>query len=90
MLEKLEAEGPLIVEGSFHANPAFCGLLAALRPGQPVHPTDDPSGTARGAWLLARWGEGPMAPAALAPAAEPWALMGLDAYRARWRREALG
>lgn len=90
MLDKLGAEGPLIVEGSFQANPAFRGLLAALRPRQPVHPTDDPSGTARGAWLLARWGERPVAPTALGPAAEPWRLPGLDAYRARWRREALG
>lgn len=90
MLEKLAAKGPVIVEGSFHANLAFCGLLAALRPRQPVHPTDDPSGTARGAWLLARWGEGPVALAPLGSAAEPWELPGLDAYRARWRREALG
>ena len=49
------AAGPVLVEGSFHRNAAFCGLLAALRPGQPLYATDDPSGTARGAWLLARW-----------------------------------
>ena len=55
MLDKLGAAGPVVVEGSFHRNAAFCGLLAALRPGQPIHATDDPSGTARGAWLLARW-----------------------------------
>ena len=86
MLDKLEAAGPVLVEGSFHRNAAFCGLLAALRPGQPIHATDDPSGTARGAWLLARWGDRPSWPATL-PAGEPaWAIPGLDAYRELWRR----
>ena len=37
MLDKLEASGPVLVEGSFTRNAAFCGLLAALRPGQPIH-----------------------------------------------------
>ena len=49
--------------GQLHRNAAFCGLLAALRPGQPIHATDDPSGTARGAWLLARWSTGRAGPA---------------------------
>ena len=69
MLDKLGAAGPVLVEGSFHRNAAFCGLLAALRPGQPIHATDDPSGTARGAWLLARWDERPSWPSALPAAA---------------------
>ena len=61
----LAATGPVIVEGSFHRNTAFGGLLAALRPGQPIHLTEDPSGTARGAWLLARWADQPSWPSAL-------------------------
>ena len=83
MLDKLDASGPVVVEGSFHRNAAFCGLLAALRPGQAIHVTDDPSGTTRGAWLLARWG---YAPASSAPVvlARPWEIEGLGRYRSRW------
>ncbi len=84
MLDKLGATGPVIVEGSFHRNAAFCGLLAALRPGQPIHATDDPSGTARGAWLLARWDERPNWPNALAAPVTPWPVTGLAAYRTCW------
>jgi sugar (pentulose or hexulose) kinase len=90
MLEKLGAAGPVVVEGSFHRNAAFCGLLAALRPEQSVHPTDDPSGTARGAWLLSRWGDGLEWRAELGPAVAPWRIEGLAAYRARWREAAGG
>ena len=36
-------------------------------PGQAIHATDDPSGTARGAWLLARWDERPDWPTTCAP-----------------------
>ena len=88
MLEKLGAAGPVVVEGSFHRNAAFCGLLAALRPEQSVHPTDDPSGTARGAWLLSRWGEDVGWRAELEAAATPWRIEGLAGYRARWRELA--
>ena len=90
MLAKLGATGPVIIEGSFHRNAAFCGLLAALRPGQPIHATDDPSGTARGAWLLARWDERPGWPNALAPPMPPWSVAGLARYRARWLDLATG
>lgn len=90
MLDKLAATGPVLVEGSFHRNIAFCGLLAALRPGQPIHATDDPSGTARGAWLLARWHEQPGWPSALPVAASAWDIPGLADYRARWRALSAG
>lgn len=84
MLANLGSTGPVIVEGSFHRNAAFCGCLAALRQGQPIHATDDPSGTARGAWLLARWGEQPSWPNALADPVPAWTMAGLADYRARW------
>jgi sugar (pentulose or hexulose) kinase len=89
MLENLGSAGPVIVEGSFHRNAAFCGLLAALRP-QPLHATDDPSGTARGAWLLARWDERPAWPNALPPPVPPWPSPGLSVYRDRWRERSRG
>lgn len=84
MLDKLGVGGPVVIEGSFHRNAAFCGLLAALRAGQPVHATDDPSGTARGAWLLAHWSERPSWPNALPPPTAPWQIEGLATYRRRW------
>jgi sugar (pentulose or hexulose) kinase len=84
MLDKLGATGPVVIEGNFHRNAAFCGLLAALRPGQGIHPTDDPSGTARGAWLLARWDRRPAVSRELPPAVAAWTIEGLDDYRARW------
>lgn len=90
MLDKLAATGPVLVEGSFHRNAAFCGVLAALRPDQPIHATDDPSGTARGAWLLARWHERPSWPSALPDAATAWDIPGLDAYREHWRALSAG
>lgn len=84
MLDKLGTGGPVVIEGTFHRNAAFCGLLAALREGQLVHATDDPSGTARGAWLLARWNERPSWPNALPPPTAPWQIEGLAPYRQRW------
>ncbi|MFL5336976.1 MAG: FGGY-family carbohydrate kinase [Geminicoccaceae bacterium] len=85
MLDKLGAAGPVLVEGSFHRNEAFCGLLAALRPAQAIHATDDPSGTARGAWLLAHWPNSPVVPTQIEPAVQPWQINGLTGYRGCWR-----
>ena len=90
MLEKLGSSGPVILEGSFQRNTAFIGLLAALRPGQTIHPSDDPSGTARGAWLLSRWQSGTGWTSPLPPAVTGWRVAGLEAYRARWRGLSAG
>ncbi|MFO1050084.1 MAG: FGGY family carbohydrate kinase [Geminicoccaceae bacterium] len=90
MLDKLGTGGPVVVEGSFHRNAAFCGVLAALRRDQPVHATDDPSGTARGAWLLALWADRPSWPNALPPPTAAWPIAGLASYRARWRDLSYG
>lgn len=51
-LDALGAGGPVIIEGSFTANPHFSALLAALRPNQAVTESDDASGTTCGGWLL--------------------------------------
>ena len=90
MLDKLGAAGPVLVEGSFHRNEAFCGLLAALRPAQPIYAIDDPSGTARGAWLLARWQSSPVVPTRMPPAVQPWQVDGLAGYRERWLAASQG
>lgn len=81
-LDALSAAGPVMVEGSFTANPWFGPLLAALRPGQAISNSNDASGTTMGGWLLASWGrrlpvEGNRTLAASIPA--------LIEYRDRWR-----
>ena len=81
-LSALEASGPVVVEGSFTANPYFSPLLAALRGQQAVSVSDDASGTTCGGWMLHHWGDIPGS-TSCAPAA-PLALAGWQAYRERW------
>lgn len=52
MLDKLAVGGPIVIEGDFHRNAPFCRLLAALRTGQRVHVSADPSAprAAPGCW----------------------------------------
>ena len=84
LLTRLGAsKGDLVIEGSFGKNAAYCGLLAAFRPNQTVSVSDDQSGTARGAALLANWPQAPVLPAD--HAAVPLRLPGLAAYRKNWR-----
>jgi sugar (pentulose or hexulose) kinase len=90
MLTRLGVDtGDLIIEGSFAANPAYCALLAALRPSQPVFSGSDAAGTARGAALLAQWPMTSSRPSALTyvkPAATDSALV---AYRQAWTKAVL-
>ncbi|MDR7268954.1 sugar (pentulose or hexulose) kinase [Pelomonas saccharophila] len=84
-LNALGAEGRVVVEGAFTANPWFGPLLAGLREGRDVSVSDDSSGTTCGAWLLDAWGTAPE------PAGEPVAAlnpMGWRAYRDAWRTQA--
>ncbi len=81
------AEGPLLIEGSFAMNSAFCSILADLRPEQSVEPAESTVGTAYGAALLANWPKLP-GRSGVAPTAPP-GIDGLSAYRKRWRA-ALG
>ncbi|MDQ0396188.1 FGGY-family carbohydrate kinase [Labrys monachus] len=85
LLEALDAaRGPLVIEGSFALNRCYCGILAALRPGQDVLTGADGGGTAYGASLLAIWPQGPeRPPMARTPAYAD--AEGLLRYRALWR-----
>lgn len=76
--------GPLAIEGSFAANAVYAGVLAALRPTQPVLLSPDTAGTAYGASLLAHW---PQAPdrSALPRAQAVTAPDALFAHRVRWQ-----
>jgi len=81
-LELLGAEGDVLIEGAFAANPALCALVAALC-ARPVLLAGAGDATATGAALLCHW-HAPPAPAR-AVACEPCRLRALAAYRARWR-----
>jgi sugar (pentulose or hexulose) kinase len=82
-LERLDPGAPVVVEGSFTANPHFAGLLAALRSGRDVRVSEDASGTTSGGWMLAT---GKALPAqTVAPAVAPLHLPSLDSYARHWR-----
>ncbi len=87
-LDLLQARGPLILEGSFVGNPVFSGLLAALRQEQSVLVSDDATGTAAGAALLARWpSSAPLADGDHG-ARDALDLEHLDRYRRAWRERS--
>ncbi|MGJ4928842.1 FGGY-family carbohydrate kinase [Bradyrhizobium sp. HKCCYLS2038] len=83
MLTRLGADaGALVVEGGFVKSPLYAGLLAALRPQQPMLIADNTAGTAQGAALLATW---PKPPVDLSRPVSPLVPKGLDSYVRRWR-----
>jgi sugar (pentulose or hexulose) kinase len=86
MLERLEAKGPLIVEGGFAKSPAFAGVLAALMDKHQVVRAPNASGSAEGAAMLAHWGAPGVPRADIA--APPWTIAGLPDYARAWRAQA--
>ncbi len=56
LLKRLNAAGPVILEGPFASNPVLCQALAALLPEDALLASvDDIEGTVRGGWCLTRW-----------------------------------
>jgi sugar (pentulose or hexulose) kinase len=87
-LDLLRSRGPVIIDGPFADDPLFTGLLAALRPGQPVALSTERHGAACGAALLWGWsGRTAPAPLQLSPVTAP-RIAGLAPYERRWRRAA--
>jgi L-fuculokinase len=87
-LDLLRSHGQVIIDGAFADNRLFTGLLAALRPGQPVAVASERQGAALGAALLWGWSERTApAPLDLTPVAAP-RIVGLAAYERRWRTAA--
>ncbi len=85
-LTLLASDDPVIIDGGFAHNRLYAGILAALRPGQPVMTSIVDQGTAHGAALLWRWPER-QAPVAIDLAQiPPLPLAGLQPYAAAWRR----
>jgi len=87
-LELLGSRQQVIVDGGFADNRLFLGLLAALRPEQPVAASPERAGTAIGAALLWGWAErAATVPLELLPA-RPLRARGLAGYARRWRAAA--
>ncbi len=78
----LDAVRPWVLDGSFLRDPAFAGLVAALRPGQTTSTAPESYGIASGAALLCR--PSGIVPLELTPA-QPLNFPGLAPYAARWR-----
>jgi sugar (pentulose or hexulose) kinase len=80
--DMLDPARPWVLDGSFLRDPAFAGLVAALRPGQKTLTAPESYGIAAGAALLCR-------PQGIIPLdlteARPLDLPNLNAYGARWR-----
>ncbi|MBV9076323.1 MAG: carbohydrate kinase, partial [Methylobacteriaceae bacterium] len=90
-LDALGSRGPIVIDGGLAANGSFAGLLAALRPGEPVAASRSGDGTAIGAGLLWRRFERTQpVPIPDLVAAEPLALPSLPDAATRWRRLAAG
>lgn len=92
-LELLASRGDVIVDGGFAGSELYCGLLAALRPGQSVSRNLSKEGTASGASLLAGWTRRRADPSAslialdTVPGVE---IEGLRSYAEDWRLRAEG
>jgi sugar (pentulose or hexulose) kinase len=86
-LNAIGSKSRLIIDGPFAENPVFLGVLAALRPSQPLFASDLRDGTAAGAAVLALMegtgGHLPHIALSLRPVV-PAMLARLDQYRQRW------
>jgi sugar (pentulose or hexulose) kinase len=87
-LDLLDSRQRIVVDGRILRNRLFLGLLAALRPEQPVLASPERAGTAIGAALLWGWAER-SAPVRIELAAlAPLRISGLADYARRWRAAA--
>ena len=85
-LDILGSHAPIVIDGGFAMNAAFCGLLAALRPGQDIAASQSKDGTALGAGLLWQRFERqkPVDSVVLKPVVRP-DIAGLRETARRWR-----
>lgn len=87
LLELLDADQDVLVDGPLASNPLFASLLATWRPRARVFVNSGAGGVcARAATWLAGFGTAP-APSTIATA---FKVDGLDAYRDAWRRQLPG
>lgn len=84
LLTRLDAKGPVIVDGQFGRNAVYAAALARLREGQTVFAAGEGAGTSAGAALLADWPPDPATVALDLTTVAPLA-HDLSPYRSRWR-----
>jgi len=82
-LTLLEAEGSIIIEGSFLKNTWLCTILASLRKNQSVLLSADTTGTVRGCAQLCRWWD--PVPELNLDICEAKEISGLRDYYERWK-----
>lgn len=85
-LDLLDADGDVIIDGSFADNRLFASLLAALRPDLSIAVSRERDGTALGASSLWRW---PRAIRLEPESVRAQPIDGLLDYGRRWRRQAV-
>ncbi|MCB1495624.1 MAG: carbohydrate kinase [Bauldia sp.] len=87
-LDRLGADGTIVLDGSFAKDPLYPALVSALKPGRKVLFNTDAYGTASGTALLAdhprRTGLAPVT----VETARDITIAGLAAYRQTWRERA--
>jgi sugar (pentulose or hexulose) kinase len=85
-LDLIGSQNTIVIDGGLVRTGLYAPVLAALRPGQPVHTSSHPEGSAYGAAALVfdAIGSNPFVNDCV-PAA-PAAIPGLDEYRREWRR----
>ncbi|GAB3113840.1 hypothetical protein G8770_14590 [Aestuariicella hydrocarbonica] len=82
-LELVQAQGSIVLEGSYVKNPHLCALLASLRPEQVVYTSTDSAGTVAGTYMLTM-PDTDNANIALTHI-KAISIPGLPAYKAQWR-----
>ncbi len=83
LLDLLDAQGDIFIEGAFLKNPGLCALLAQLRGKQQVLLSADDTGTVEGCASLVDWGREVRKPTLQKAGATR--LENLENYRQQWR-----
>ncbi|MCB1488914.1 MAG: carbohydrate kinase [Bauldia sp.] len=87
-LDRLGADGTIVLDGSFAKDPLYAGLVSALKPGRNVLFNTDAYGTASGTALLADHPRRTGVTRVDVEDAPDTAIPGLAAYRQTWRERA--
>ncbi|SMC49020.1 carbohydrate kinase [Rhizobium sp. RU36D] len=85
-LDLIRSRNDIVIDGGLVKTGLYASVLAALRPGQTVHTSANPKGSAFGAAALIFRSEGESPFVNDCEVASPITIAGLEAYRAAWRR----
>ncbi len=85
-LDLIGSKNTIVIDGGLVKTGLYASVLAALRPGQAVHTSGNPEGSAFGAAALVFEVAGRNPFVNDCAAADPATIAGLDNYRGEWRR----